>query len=398
MQTSAARLIPFFLAGLILVDSGSAVAKRCEGGKNSSLLIPDDYDPLYRPEEGTEVNFDCWIRGVKEVDEKRSQVSLATVVTAEWNEPRIGTCIGPVPAKMLDEIWKPNIIFAFGDKVDMIPNTGEQEARGDLGRNETRLIWMFDVNLASQGTKRAKGPAINFLPAFQVIDCKMHFGWYPLDSHKCLVRVFELNTDISYSTREINSTIINLRKELQFAIHYDWLKEEEKAVLRYPAAGFAVFLKRRVYPVALNVICPTLIVTLISTISFKIPPDSVPGRMGLLVTCLLVIVNITGTRHSSDGGISNAFTLLDIWIISCQLVVSFGLVEYTLILKMVRDRKLLRSSANMTSVGNIAKTASEIDVDQACSRMDRKCFRGLLTTYLAFACSYWAIAMTAANV
>ena len=224
----------------------------------------------------------------------------------------------------------------------------------------------------------------------------MNFEWYPFDRHRCLVRAAEIKNSgmgIKYVTYAFSKSDIGMSKRLQFAIEYGWLEDEEKSVWDLPVAGFALSLRRRVYPVALNVICPTLIVTLISVIGFKIPPDSVPGRMGLLVTCFLVIVNIAGSHNrSSGGGAANAFTALDFWVISCQAVVSLGIVEYTFILKMVRGGKVsgLLPSCYRTSkkgvVGPKKKKPADENLEETCSRIDKICFRGLLAVYLLFVC------------
>ena len=46
----------------------------------------------------------------------------------------------------------------------------------------------------------------------------------------------------------------------------------------------------------MNTYLPTFLLTMISFIGFLIPVDAVPGRMALLVTTFLMLVNISSTE------------------------------------------------------------------------------------------------------
>ena len=58
-----------------------------------------------------------------------------------------------------------------------------------------------------------------------------------------------------------------------------------------------------------------------------IPAHVVPGRMALLVTMILVLVNI-GSNVSSHQPITNGVTALSAWIISCIIFVAGALIAY----------------------------------------------------------------------
>ena len=78
-----------------------------------------------------------------------------------------------------------------------------------------------------------------------------------------------------------------------------------------------------------------MILVIISWVSFFIPPDTVPGRMGLLVTIFLVLSNVaTGTRANSPG--SGKVTVIDIWLQGCIFFVACALFEYAFLLFYMR--------------------------------------------------------------
>ena len=65
----------------------------------------------------------------------------------------------------------------------------------------------------------------------------------------------------------------------------------------YPTSGFTIELTRSPTPFYMNTYLPTGLLTLASFIGFVIPVEIVPGRMALLVTTFLMLVNIKSTER-----------------------------------------------------------------------------------------------------
>ena len=66
----------------------------------------------------------------------------------------------------------------------------------------------------------------------------------------------------------------------------------------FSLAGFVIDMRRSQTPYYMNVYLPTALLTITSFIGFLIPADIVPGRMALLVTIFLMLVNISSTERS----------------------------------------------------------------------------------------------------
>ena len=66
-------------------------------------------------------------------------------------------------------------------------------------------------------------------------------------------------------------------------------------------------------------------------VSFLIPPEMVPGRMTLLVTLFLVLINIHNNVENKSP-VSNTTNLLSIWMLICILFVFGALSVYAAIL------------------------------------------------------------------
>ena len=69
-------------------------------------------------------------------------------------------------------------------------------------------------------------------------------------------------------------------------------------------SGFTAILKRSPTPFLMNTYLPTALLTFASFIGFLIPVDMVPGRMALLVTIFLMLVNIGSTEQRTGPVVS----------------------------------------------------------------------------------------------
>ena len=68
--------------------------------------------------------------------------------------------------------------------------------------------------------------------------------------------------------------------------------------IRMSVSGLTIELKRSPDPFLTNTYFPTGLLTMISFIGFVIPVDIVPGRMALLVTIFLMLVNMSSTERN----------------------------------------------------------------------------------------------------
>ena len=65
----------------------------------------------------------------------------------------------------------------------------------------------------------------------------------------------------------------------------------------FSRSGFTLIMERSPTPFFMNTYIPTALLTLSSFIGFLIPVDMVPGRMAVLVTTFLMLVNISNTER-----------------------------------------------------------------------------------------------------
>ena len=93
--------------------------------------------------------------------------------------------------------------------------------------------------------------------------------------------------------------------------------------------------------------------------SFLLPPESYPGRVGLLLTPFLVLVNIfMGVLNLVP--MHDGINFMALWLIACIFYVFAALLEYGLVLCIMK-RNSMKSTKPKSSA---PKSTSEINMDQ----------------------------------
>ena len=81
---------------------------------------------------------------------------------------------------------------------------------------------------------------------------------------------------------------------------------------------------------------PTGIFAIVSMISFVIKPSMVPGRMGMIVTILLISSNV---YTNIDAPLLRGFSYTEVWILGSQLPILFSIFEYAIILAFTKHHE-----------------------------------------------------------
>ena len=151
---------------------------------------------------------------------------------------------------------------------------------------------------------------------FILFSCEMDGSNFPFDTQICQLPWV---TEDMYSTDIVilNGTvqyekIINYAKEYLFEIHpyqegsfsnkntknglkkslsllnQEWISSSKT----YSIVGFEIVFQRLTENIIWTYFFPSILVVSTASISFIIPPNAIPGRMGLLVTLVLVQVDL----------------------------------------------------------------------------------------------------------
>lgn len=106
----------------------------------------------------------------------------------------------------------------------------------------------------------------------------------------------------------------------------------------YTGFRWSIHLERILLPYKMRLFMPTILMVSLSWISFIIPPDSFPGRMGLLVTLVLCIINLM-TNEMEQSPATSGISKIDLWCIICLAMVAIASLEYAVLLYLMRFGK-----------------------------------------------------------
>merc|ERR1719242_1327387 len=155
----------------------------------------------------------------------------------------------------------------------------------------------------------------------------MTFNSFPLDVQVCLFQEGAIRSVVDYA--------------IQIRMLPDKNKNYMALTGNYSVAGFELTLRRKVSHYIITCYLPSGMFVIVSWISFLIPPDIVPGRMTLLITVFLVLVNIFNTITTNIPK-AKGLTAIEAWVIVCVLFVFGALIEYAGILLQMKMRASTR--------------------------------------------------------
>ena len=308
---------------------------RCNSDKKTPACLPKEYSKFDLPlKEANKIGVTIDISEVLRINDKDYSITFACYFNVQWKEKRIylGPDFGreqagpgvnttnnpdiivPMNLEFVKDLWLPNI-FIYNLKTYKVIDVLSKLAG----------LWISaDGNvLYSQATH------ITFI-------CPMRFDKFPLDTQTCKFQVGSYSYDdaimrfttdgAGYSASKMGNSIA-----LDYAINIGPLKSEDAVFLggtlgNFSLAGFEMVLHRYVSTYIITYYLPSGLFVIVSWISFLIPMDVIPGRMALLVTLFLVLVNIFNTVTTNTPK-AEGLTAIEAWMLACILFVFGALIE-----------------------------------------------------------------------
>ena len=117
-----------------------------------------------------------------------------------------------------------------------------------------------------------------------------------------------------------------------------WVRTEKPKgtdIMNLSMVGFDLKIKRKSGSFLYEFFLPCLLMVMTSWASFAIMPEAVPGRLGLLITLLLMLVNMSSSISQTIPK-SDSICPLVAWILLSIVFVIVALVEYFAILLRVK--------------------------------------------------------------
>ena len=329
-----------FPDGKAEINNNEDDRERCHKEPELTWCLPHSYDKEVAPWKHRfdrneslpfYYRFKFIIREVQEIDDLKQTIKIDMYFIITWNEPRViindtmteweasdlnfTRKMVPVSVKHLNKLWRPDI-----------------EVHGMTEYFSGKILSpMASLKLSRKGSLRYGTHVI------LTISCNMDFKNYPLDSQECVFRSGSYNYDNRYvnCSSKLDFDVNEHQRHLQYNIEYIDLplsyRINNYGRNEWAVCGFGIKLERGKSQIMFQVYLPSILVVIVSWISFNVNPSAIPARMGMLVLAFLVLINIFMSVKST-APISTGLNAADIFLVACVTQVFSALLEYTLVL------------------------------------------------------------------
>jgi len=318
---------------------------RCKPNTSYVWCLPPDYNQEKHPFSyfhlvnkslPWDYEFRFVIEEISNINDKAQTMSVSMYFAVSWLEPRLQ--INESAAEWYEDRTGPQ------DQVNESPDSLKYIWYPELEIYGLEIFGRQRVLKEMSGVRIRKNKTINYELGVRItISCRMNFDDYPLDAHTCQFQVGSYYD--TFETVTCNSHFIynaERQRNLQHFISLEQLPERFQTVPlpsgKYAACGFQVRLERKQMQYIVQVYLPTLLFVVVSWVSFLIKPEVVPGRMALLVTLFLVLINIFNSVRE-QAPISSRLNAVDLYLVVCIFLVFGALIEYAIILLLLKKRR-----------------------------------------------------------
>lgn len=290
-----------------------------------------EYDARIRPNfKGPAVNVTCniFINSFGSITETTMDYMLNVFLRQKWNDPRLAYSEYPddsldLDPSMLDSIWKPDLFFANEKGADFHEVT-----------TDNKLLRIFK-----------DGSVLYSIRLTLTLSCPMDLKNFPMDIQTCTMQLESFGYTMNDLIFEwLSENPVQVADDLtlpQFV-----LKEEKDlgyCTKHYNTGQFTCIevkfhLERQMGYYLIQMYIPSLLIVILSWVSFWINMDAAPARVGLGITTVLTMTTQSSGSRASLPKVSYV-KAIDIWMAVCLLFVFAALLEYASVNFVSRQHK-----------------------------------------------------------
>ncbi|XP_077989577.1 glycine receptor subunit alpha-2-like [Glandiceps talaboti] len=378
-----------------------------------------DYDRRMRPNFNGDpviVTVDMFISRIDNIAEVTMDFDSTLFLRQSWNDPRLvhNKSVINIPPSgfILDKIWVPDLFF-FNEKKSYFHDI-----------TTDNILVRFGAN----------GDVLYSMRISVKVSCAMDFSRFPMDRQYCGMQL----ESYGYTTDELiflwKSGIPlqlpeHIKRMQQYYVSDTTLTRCDKL---YYTGNFScvevnfTFVRLLGY-YWISYFIPTLLLVILSWVSFWINPMASPARVALGVTIVLTVTTQAISVHSILPKVSY-ITAIDVWMLACLMFVVASLLEYSVVHHLISledhnmiglfqqvlrkltgrkpvAQKLYQEQTELQTLNSNACTASTLELDPEKQKIARKReLRGLIVdrwsrllfplAFLLFNIVYWSTSLT----
>jgi len=305
----------------------------CNSAVQTYVCLPANYSSMDLPlkKESNLILIEIHISDILVIDDRDFSITYSLYFNVQWQEPRLkinenffqqndfedgplsSDSLTPVDLNLIKDLWVPNV-FIYNLKTFKVIDVLSRLAG----------LWVSP----NKDVMYSQASQITFI-------CPMIFNYFPLDTQVCKFQVGSYSYNMEkmvFAVKQLGFAHTSRSIVLDYDIEIKPLSEEDKVFVggslgNYSLAGFEMVLRRHVSHYIITYYLPSGLFVVVSWISFLVPPDVIPGRMALLVTLFLVLVNIFNNVTTNTPK-AEGLTAIEAWMLACILFVFATLAEY----------------------------------------------------------------------
>ncbi|XP_078695198.1 glycine receptor subunit alphaZ1-like [Branchiostoma floridae x Branchiostoma belcheri] len=295
------------------------------------LNILDNYDQRLRPNfKGPPVQVYCsaYINSISSISEESMDYTVMLFLRQRWNDPRFvyhdyNDSI-TLYEKVLDKIWVPDIYFV-----------NEKGAPFESTSGHSTLLRIHPNGDVLYSAKKTI-----------LLACPMNFQLFPMDSQACKIKM----ESYGHTTKDIEiwwskEDAVLIDQDIQLP-DYDlvtWTTnnncDSHHTTGTYSCIETKLFLIRHIGYYLIQNYIPSILIVILSWLSFWISPEIAPARVALGITTVLTSTTLTVVSRSAMPKFSYV-RAIDVWMMTCALFIFSALVEFAVVhFIFKRDKK-----------------------------------------------------------
>ena len=328
---------------LILICSNSTLSQLPTCGKTDDSYLGicskiDNYTHLQDPEPTpVHVKVVVLIEDLISIDQSAQLINLRLKLSSFWNDPRIALAYSDlnkpkyfpwhfIENEEFELIWKPDVQFLNSISTKLETNDVNDKIFDD---SLNQLMWVQSYSVS--------------------VSCGMDFSMYPFDHHECFMKLWHIGSSNNVLLDEpeilIEEEVIWQRSsfDISFEPMTSISKEVKTSKVKFnetfSVARIKIELTRKnqeIRSVFVEFWFPNITYSILALISYFISVESVPGRMGLLITLYLIAIN---TYVSTVQGIFGANMCIDVFFAGSLVPIIFAILEYGALLAIIKFKK-----------------------------------------------------------
>lgn len=290
-------------------------------------MVPENSPPNYDTEEPTLINCFLNIHRIDSIRESEMDFTLDLGITLSWKNPKLikGIPYGKTEmfehldfdAQNMDKVWVPDIYFP-NEKKASIHNIMMVNKMLRLHRDST-VTYMIRVSVT--------------------LSCRMDLRKYPFDKQVCSILLesfgyteskLVLGWDYSDNLPIKRGDIKELRQFRLVDIEHTNFTRTHNITGNHSCLRADFHLVRNIGFYVIQMYVPSMLIVMLSWLSFWLNENSVPGRVTLGVLSVLTISTQSANVNAALPRVSYT-KAIDVWMATCLVFVFAALTEFAVV-------------------------------------------------------------------